>query len=251
VASSELLKNAVNILPVSRTLDPKHDLKEMEEKKMLYQYYFKRAKESKHMNDQIMNEVFADNIKNPIDKILKEVSPEQRIDVFQSTFLSNFYAVPVTFEGISYPSVEHAYQRAKFSPEDLKQLRPEIIEEIQETLKQRGYAQKIEDLEAFFSNSTTTSGNTKVVADILRKYDLVRQDWDDARTKIMIDLLVQKFTDPELKEKLLTTENKYLIEGNDWDDTYWGVYDNRGRNMLGRIIMNLRDKIKDDKLKSR
>ena len=33
--------------------------------------------------------------------------------------------------------------------------------------------------------------------------------------------------------------DKVLIEGNTWNDTFWGVSNNRGRNILGGIALGL------------
>jgi predicted NAD-dependent protein-ADP-ribosyltransferase YbiA (DUF1768 family) len=66
----------------------------------------------------------------------------------------------------------------------------------------------------------------------------------------MIDLLIQKFSQYEFATQLLQTENKVLIEGNDWNDTFWGVSDidgiQRGHNFLGRILFVIRDNIRNN-----
>ena len=55
-----------------------------------------------------------------------------------------------------------------------------------------------------------------------------------------------KFTqNEELKEKLLATENEELVEGNTWHDTYWGVCNRRGKNKLGKILMRIREELRD------
>jgi len=57
--------------------------------------------------------------------------------------------------------------------------------------------------------------------------------------------LLLKFTQhSDLKERLLDTHNLELIEGNNWDDTYWGICNGRGRNMLGMLLMEVRDILK-------
>ena len=45
------------------------------------------------------------------------------IDSFEGKyrFLSNFYLSPITYEGIEYPSVEHAYQAAKTFDQKIRQ----------------------------------------------------------------------------------------------------------------------------------
>lgn len=61
----------------------------------------------------------------------------------------------------------------------------------------------------------------------------------------MISLLVQKWQQPDLAKILRETGDKFLIEGNDWNDTFWGITRGRDKNMLGRILMNIRSKILD------
>ncbi|NGT90448.1 NADAR family protein [Clostridium perfringens] len=47
----------------------------------------------------------------------------------------------------------------------------------------------------------------------------------------------------ELRRKLIATGDKYLEEGNTWNDTYLGVCKGKGRNMLGKILMRVRSEI--------
>jgi len=50
---------------------------------------------------------------------------------------------------------------------------------------------------------------------------------------------------PELREKLLATGERELIEGTDWGDKLWGVDEKgEGQNLLGKILMELRNKLK-------
>jgi predicted NAD-dependent protein-ADP-ribosyltransferase YbiA (DUF1768 family) len=57
----------------------------------------------------------------------------------------------------------------------------------------------------------------------------------------MLNLLRQKFQNPELREKLLCTGKLELIEGNYWGDTYWGVCRGVGENRLGKLLMLVRE----------
>ena len=50
----------------------------------------------------------------------------------------------------------------------------------------------------------------------------------------------RKFRNPHLKELLLATGTAELIEGNTWNDTYWGVCNGKGKNMLGKTLMDCR-----------
>jgi predicted NAD-dependent protein-ADP-ribosyltransferase YbiA (DUF1768 family) len=74
----------------------------------------------------------------------------------------------------------------------------------------------------------------------------LRLDWDKMKLFIMASLLRQKFSDPALGKKLLDTKHIYLIEGNNWGDDYWGVYEGRGTNHLGVLLMNLRDELRKE-----
>ena len=57
----------------------------------------------------------------------------------------------------------------------------------------------------------------------------------------MYELIDDKFRrNVELKRKLIGTGNIELIEGNTWKDTFWGVYKGKGRNELGKILMEIR-----------
>ena len=69
--------------------------------------------------------------------------------------------------------------------------------------------------------------------------------WEDARLDIMGSILRAKFEqNPSLMKKLTDTGTCILINGNNKQETYWGVdlYSWQGENHLGRIIMDIRDK---------
>lgn len=70
----------------------------------------------------------------------------------------------------------------------------------------------------------------------------VRGDWDDIKYTIMHQLTRIKYaTNEELRNKLLDTHGSYIMEGNHWGDTFWGVCDGIGENNLGIILMDVRD----------
>ena len=183
---------------------------------------------------------------NEISIDYSNLEKENTINDFHGTFLSNFYVAPVTLNNVVYPTVEHAYQSAKFFNLDWNKIQAEAKYEINETLKCRGYAEPVVYGNELFADSTMTAGNIKIIADILRKYDYVNKDWEDQRIKIMIELLLQKFGTKEMLTKLQETGDKELIEGNSWGDTLWGVSEGKGRNILGIILMDIRDSISVD-----
>lgn len=135
-------------------------------------------------------------------------------------FLSNFYPSPIQPDGkILYPTVEHYFQGKK--------------------------AENIDDF--YMVLSSKTPGDAKRMGKRIK----LRSDWEDIKNNVMLLGLRAKFAIPELREKLLATGNEELIEGNTWGDTYWGVCDGIGQNRLGKLLMQVREEIKNAELYSR
>ena len=127
----------------------------------------------------------------------------------ENEFLSNFFTSPFEFEGIIYATSEHAFQAAK--TED-KEERKAIA-------------------------ALRTPGQAKRAG---RKVKL-REAWNVIRVSVMRQVVRVKFTQhPDLAKKLLATGDAELIEGNNWNDTFWGRCRGRGENWLGKVLMELR-----------
>ena len=131
-------------------------------------------------------------------------------------FLSNFYPAPVTLDGQLYPSVEHAYQAAKVEP------------------LQRDYF------------LTCTAGQAKRK----NKGVALPAQWHSTKLTLMAMLVEQKFTYPDLRAKLITTQQAELFEGNWWGDKFWGVdsLTGEGNNHLGKILMKIRTRLQNEAL---
>jgi len=72
----------------------------------------------------------------------------------------------------------------------------------------------------------------------------VSPEYFTVKVKLMFELVLEKFKqNPELKQKLLETGNQELIEGNTWNDTFWGVCNGQGQNWLGKILMLVRSEL--------
>lgn len=142
--------------------------------------------------------------------IRKEIKQTLIVDRFAGrySFLSNFYQAWIAYEDLCYPSVEHAYQAAKCA-----------------NLLDRKLIQQAE-----------TAHKAKRLG---RRVKLV-DGWDDKKIPVMDQLLRIKFTDPYLAEQLIKTYPAKLIEGNTWNDTFWGVYNDEGENHLGKLLMGVR-----------
>jgi len=74
----------------------------------------------------------------------------------------------------------------------------------------------------------------------------LRRDWESVKVNIMREAILAKFTQHEdLRELLLATGDAKIIEHTTNDD-YWGDGgDGRGKNMLGRILMDTRTKLRE------
>lgn len=143
----------------------------------------------------------------------------KRIDNFRGNygFLSNFYSVKIKYEGIKYPSSENAYQAAKTNDTSIRKI---------------------------FKN--VSASESKYLGNKLK----IVENWDDIKKDVMYEILKIKFNNKEMKKLLLATENLKLKEGNAWHDNYWGdcVCDGckhiKGKNILGKLLMKIREELK-------
>ena len=71
----------------------------------------------------------------------------------------------------------------------------------------------------------------------------LRPNWNQIRVEVMHTLVELKFREPALRTKLIATHPMKLVEGNHWNDTFWGVCDGKGENQLGQILMMVRDSL--------
>ncbi len=129
-------------------------------------------------------------------------------------FLSNFWPCRVEYEGVIYPSVEHAYQAAKT---------------LDKSTRQR-------------IGKAKTPGEAKRIGHRVP----ARPGWFWARPYVMRSLVEQKFRqDARLRQKLLDTGQEELIEWNTWHDQFWGrcaclACGEEGKNVLGEMLMDVR-----------
>jgi len=77
----------------------------------------------------------------------------------------------------------------------------------------------------------------------------IRLDFDDVKDDLMYKIVKAKFTqNKSLGEKLISTGNRKLYEGNYWGDQYWGINLKTmdGANKLGKILMRVRKELKNN-----
>jgi ribA/ribD-fused uncharacterized protein len=128
---------------------------------------------------------------------------------------SNFSPHPITLKGKIWPTSEHYFQAQKFAgtpdEEEVRQAKSPLI--------------------------AARMGRS-------RKRPL-REDWESLKDQIMHEAVLAKFTrHADLRETLLGTGDATIIEHTE-NDRYWGDGgDGSGKNMLGVILMRVRDELR-------
>ncbi len=130
---------------------------------------------------------------------------------------SNFARYAIILDGETWPTSEHYFQAQKF--------------------KDNAYRQKIRE-------SKSPMEAARLGRD--RKQQL-RQDWESVKVGVMRQAVLAKFMQhEELRMLLLSTCEAKLVEHTENDD-YWGDGgDGSGKNMLGRILMDVREHLRAD-----
>ena len=125
-------------------------------------------------------------------------------------WLSNFARLPIVINGITYPTVEHYYQSEKATNQTDRD----------------------------FVRNAKTPGQSKFRGNQIQCVE----NWDEIKVRIMtVALLAKLKNNPELKIKLEETKGYDLIENNP-RDYFWGCgKDKSGKNMLGKLWMDIRD----------
>jgi ribA/ribD-fused uncharacterized protein len=135
---------------------------------------------------------------------------------------SNFAPFPITVHGKRWPTSEHFFQAQKF--ED-----PKVREGVRK---------------AKSPSEAARMGRDRTLR--------LRRDWDSARVGVMREALLAKFTQhADLRELLLSTGDATLIEHTERDDFWGDGGDGSGANMLGRLLMDLRDELRREEATDR
>lgn len=128
---------------------------------------------------------------------------------------SNFAPYPVRMEGKVWPTSEHYFQAQKFEDAEHR-------EQIRKTKSPMIAARLGRD-----------------------RKKLLRRDWESVKVGIMRDVVRGKFTQhDDIRQILLSTGDAKIVEHTE-NDSYWGDGgDGSGKNMLGRILMEVREELK-------
>lgn len=124
---------------------------------------------------------------------------------------SNFALYAIKINGKIWKTSEHYFQAQKF--------------------KGTAYENKIQ--KAVSPMKAAELGRTRKIK--------IRRNWDKIKDNVMYEALKAKFTQHiNLKELLLSTTDKILIEHTK-NDAYWGDAGNgKGKNKLGKLLMKIR-----------
>lgn len=140
-----------------------------------------------------------------------------KINAFQGKYaaFSNFYPCFVVYEGMIFPSAEHAFQAAKTTDRNER---------------------------VAFAVCPTA----KEVKALGRKIQL-RPDWEEIKVQVMTEVVRDKFVrnqaDKDIRELLLWTGDAQLEEANSHGDRFWGTVKGEGQNWLGKILMQVRGEL--------
>ena len=129
---------------------------------------------------------------------------------------TNFSSYPIKLDGKEWPTTEHYFQAQKF-----------IGTPYAEAIRKQRYPRGAFDMSRNASVSRWKRG-----------------DWDRVKDDIMLKCLRAKFTQhKDLKQMLLDTGERNLIE-HTANDSYWGDGgDGSGKNRLGQLLMQVRKEL--------
>lgn len=131
--------------------------------------------------------------------------------------LSNFAPFGFEEDGAYWPTVEHYFQAQKFPGAE-----------------NGAYRERIR--KAKTPKEAKSLGRTRTIA--------IRPDWEEVKDGIMLAALRRKFAAAKLRDLLLSTGDRRLVEAAP-TDYYWGCgRTGTGKNRLGELLMQTRDELK-------
>lgn len=129
-------------------------------------------------------------------------------------YLSNFASCPIMLKGQLWPTTEHYYQAQKY-----------IDSETQEIIRRAPSPMNAKELTR------------------LPRYP-PRSDWDAIKDDVMRDVLLAKFSQHDhLRTLLLETGDANLVEHTANDDYWADAGDGSGKNRLGKLLMEVRERL--------
>ena len=129
---------------------------------------------------------------------------------------SNFSRHAITLKSKTWPTTEHYFQAQKFA-------------------------------DTPYEERVRLTESPRFAANMGRNRSLsLRSDWEQVKDDVMRDAIRAKFTQyPDLKKILLDTGDDEIVE-HTTNDSYWADGgDGSGKNMLGKILMEIREELKN------
>lgn len=156
---------------------------------------------------------------------LRGLDTAGRVRFYEHDFyvLSNFSAFTLFWRGLRFDTSEAAYHFEKFNDAE----------------------GALADVRAIRHNILIAPSAHEAFKIAERNRAHRRPDWDDVKVGIMLDILRAKAAQHEyVRRKLLATGDRELVEDS-WRDDFWGWGPNRdGKNMLGRLWMQVRSELR-------
>ncbi len=154
-----------------------------------------------------------------------KLDTDKQVFFYEQDFyvLSNFSAFNLRWKSREFPTLEHAYHWEKFAHQNPPGSECDAC---------------------YVIRRAPSAHDAFTFAQIGRAVGR-RADWNEVRVDIMRDLLRAKVEQHEyVRRKLLATGDRELVE-NSWRDDFWGWGPNRdGKNMLGKLWMEIRDELR-------
>lgn len=133
---------------------------------------------------------------------------------------SNLYRRPIVFEGVTYPTSEHAYQAGKARKKEV----------------------------AEWLMAAPSPALLAMAAHGLYQWDIA-PNWSKTKFDRMLAVLIAKFSQhADLAALLLATGDAELVETARVDSAVnrlWGQVNGQGQNMLGRLLMQVRERLRE------
>lgn len=133
--------------------------------------------------------------------------------------LTNFARLPIEVDGKVWPTTEHYFQAEKFHDE--------------------AYRERIR-----------TAETPREAADLGRSRDVpLRPDWEAIKDDVMRRAIAEKVRQHQsVQDVLLATGDSLLVEHSSIDNYWSDGGDGSGKNMLGKILMEVRRKLRSGEL---
>ena len=138
-----------------------------------------------------------------------------RADVYQD--FGTFSHHSFLLDELEWPSVEHYYQAMKFDDDAYR-----------ERIRRAEHPKRARKL-----------GRSR--------WKKRRKDWKKIKVTVMTrGVYIKCRTHPEIAEALLATGEQALVENSNYD-YFWGCgRDRRGENMYGKVLMNVRERLREE-----